>query len=78
MKSTKCKKHLQFCFWILSPVKYPLCDDLILNASTEKKKKIVKILGMNMHLHYARKLYVDSEKYAFHHSIWIEGLGWLQ
>ena len=38
MKSTKCKKHLQFCFWILSPVKYPLCDDLILNASTEKKK----------------------------------------
>ena len=78
MKSTKCKKHLHFCFWILSRVKYSLCDDLILNASTEKKK-IVKILGMNLHLHSsARKLYEDSEKSAFDHYILIKGSGWLQ
>ena len=38
MKSTKCKKHLHFCFWILSWVKYPVCDDLIWNARTKKKK----------------------------------------
>ena len=65
MKSTKCKKHLQFCFWILSRVKYPLCDDLILNASTEKKK-LWKFLVWICIWILLENMYLDSEKYAFH------------
>ena len=66
MKSTKCKKHLHFCFWILSWVKYPVCDDLIM-----------QVLGMNLHLHSALK-YVDSKNMHFGDafpSILIEGSG---